>query len=684
MNRIIFLIFVLFVGITNSVKAQLDENKAKAMWILNIASQITWNEEEEEFNIAVFGEGKVYQELKIMAQAKTIHNKPVKVQLLKRYNKLGTSIVPHILFVDKKENLYIDAVLTQILGTKTLLITDRIHEPEYTMINFTDNIQGDKPFRINEKVMQKQNFTASKTLLKVGGSESVLRELYTDIEKQLKAEKAELERQKEQIANQTALLDELKSKIENQKSELSEKEKLIDAKQSELVQQSAQLEQMRKKVNAQRYELQKNLGNLSKQSAALDSQQLMLKQAKDEFISQNERIQKANEELISKQAQIGEIDKLLGESEQTVARQQREKIVLSALLGLILILVIFIALEYRKKKKVNRLLHEQNININTQKEEIQSINENLQHQTLVIEASNRELAAKEHILQQNNEELQTVLAQVSEQKDLIEQKNEAITGSINYAKRIQDAILSNPKLLSSKFEDAFVYYKPHSIISGDFYWFATDFPKPGHNIIIAADCTGHGVPGAFMTILGNTLLDQIILSEKIYDPSIILQELDKRLVKVLKKDMNASSSQFGVNDGMDLTVSVFDTENKTITFAGAKNPVLIFRDTELFEMKGAIFPVGGQELRKGIEKTFDNQVFNYSKGDMYFAFSDGFQDQLGGMANRKFMRERYYKLLKAISKLPTNKQTDMLNEDHLSWKGSNEQTDDILIIGVKL
>jgi len=262
--------------------------------------------------------------------------------------------------------------------------------------------------------------------------------------------------------------------------------------------------------------------------------------------------------------------------------------------------------------------------------------------------------------------------EIREKNEELEEKNKNINDSITYASRIQNAVLGNPAELNSMFKDAFLFFKPHSIVSGDFYWLhqSNEF-----KIVIAADCTGHGVPGAFMTMLGHNFLEEIIDNQKIIMPDKILYELDKKISGSLNKDSNKQ-----VNDGMDIAVLTFDSLQNKAFFCGAKNPLCIVRNKNLEVVKASKHPIGGQIEKK----EFELHEFDLVKDTTFYIYSDGFQDQFGGKDKRKFMSKNFRDLLLEISDFDMTKQKEILNDSLNLWKGDNHQTDDILVIGIKV
>lgn len=255
----------------------------------------------------------------------------------------------------------------------------------------------------------------------------------------------------------------------------------------------------------------------------------------------------------------------------------------------------------------------------------------------------------------------------------IEIKNKDITDSINYSKRIQEATLPPKELKNQLFPDAFVLFKPKDIVSGDFYWFAE---KNGHRLIAACDCTGHGVPGALMSMIGNNLLNQIVNEKGITSSDEILNQLHSEVRKTLKQNEQPES-----RDGMDIALVVFNNKNE-IDFAGAQRPLWIIQKNELTEIKPNKFSIGG--LQTETNRVFINHKIQLTKGDAIYLFSDGFVDQFGGEHGKKYMTKNFKKLLLNICEEPMLKQERMVEKELDDWRGKSEQVDDVLIIGIKI
>jgi ligand-binding sensor domain-containing protein/serine phosphatase RsbU (regulator of sigma subunit) len=272
-------------------------------------------------------------------------------------------------------------------------------------------------------------------------------------------------------------------------------------------------------------------------------------------------------------------------------------------------------------------------------------------------------------------ELEARTSVVVKQKEEIELQNIGITDSINYAKRIQSNILPDINKLKEAFKDAFVLFHPRDIVSGDFYWF--DKLEDDKFIIVCADSTGHGVPGAFMSMIGSTLLQDIVSRKKVSKPSQILTLLDKQIFSTLNQNVELGVS----NDGMDMVVCEFNIKTRHLRFASAMRPVIIVLDGESYYIKGNRSSVGGESV---IEKFFDDQEYYLNEGDTVYLFSDGLPDQFGGIDGKKMKIARLKHLIEQVSKLPMNEQKDAIAKFFFDWKGSYDQVDDILLMGVKV
>ena len=262
---------------------------------------------------------------------------------------------------------------------------------------------------------------------------------------------------------------------------------------------------------------------------------------------------------------------------------------------------------------------------------------------------------------------------IEEQKKIVEEKNREITDSINYAKKIQGALIPSEEQFASYFKEAFVLFKPKDIVSGDFYWIS----KRKSKIYYAtADCTGHGVPGGFMTMLGITFLDEIVNEKNIEQPAEILNALRDKLIITLKQTAAAGENK----DGMDIALCCFDVENKNLQYAGANNSLYILRDGMMIQHKPDKQPCGFYHELKG----FTNHSIHVAPGDIIYTFSDGYADQFGGPKGKKFKYKQLHETIVANSKQPMAFQKTALEKSFEEWRKPLEQIDDVLLIGVRV
>lgn len=265
--------------------------------------------------------------------------------------------------------------------------------------------------------------------------------------------------------------------------------------------------------------------------------------------------------------------------------------------------------------------------------------------------------------------------EVIQQKDELTVKNKHITDSINYAKRLQDSLLPNKHFIGSFFKDYFILYKPKDIISGDFYWF---FKGEKHLYLVVADCTGHGVPGALMSMLGHSFLNEIIKENQSLSAGEVLKCLHEKVNIALSR----SGDKQKVTDGMDVSLLKMNAETKEIEYSGAKRPLWLIKGEEIRIIKGSKFPIGGNQ--RGEDYQYETNSFIGEEGMCCYLFSDGYPDQFGFETGQKFMTKRFRTVLQDISLLPMYEQKTHLNQLFEMWRGLQDQTDDVLVVGIKL
>lgn len=294
---------------------------------------------------------------------------------------------------------------------------------------------------------------------------------------------------------------------------------------------------------------------------------------------------------------------------------------------------------------------------------------------------------QENILLENKVQLRTRQLEeknkiVEEQKKEVLEKNTKITDSINYAKRIQNAILPSDEFVKATLPESFILFKPKDIVSGDFYWLAEKqnslTPHSSKIIIAVADCTGHGVPGAFMSMIGHTLLNEIVNVKNITEPDQILNLMNKGIVSLLHQNTDDAGTQ---DDGMDISIITMDKVKNEIEFAAANHVGYLFCNNQLISLKGDVYSIGGMFGNMDIE--FINRKYAIAPGSTVYLYTDGFVDQFGGEKNSKFLTSRFEQLLKEIQNESMEQQYLKLEATFNAWKDAKNQTDDVLVLGIR-
>ena len=441
---------------------------------------------------------------------------------------------------------------------------------------------------------------------------------------------------------------------------VDEFESLMTARNEELSSERSRLtkeaEDIRKKLDdeniteAQRQLLLKRLDritdDLTKNKVTSDSLSRLQAKVVDE-VRNKLKLAQTQSDLAQKEKQA-----LALKQKAQQAENQRNTLIFASVAIILLLLVIAFFIFNRRNRKQNKLLGEKVTEINRK---------------------NEMLEESKNILDRKN-------AQLKNQQQELERQHTKITDSIRYALTIQESILPAQEFIAEAFQDYFILYKPKDIVAGDFYWFAQ---KGGNAIISAIDCTGHGVPGGFMTMIGNTLLNQIVKEDNITDPKEILTQLNVKVKETLKEQVKDEGRD---GDGMDLGLINFDMDNHLATFCGAKTPLFYVKskDKELAYIKGTNISIGSTLSRK--KKEFSSHAINFEKGDIFYLASDGFQDQLGGPSGgkQKFLKKKFISLIEEVSVLPMEEQAQKFEDALAGWQGESDQTDDIVILGLKV
>lgn len=257
---------------------------------------------------------------------------------------------------------------------------------------------------------------------------------------------------------------------------------------------------------------------------------------------------------------------------------------------------------------------------------------------------------------------------------ILEERSNEFQASVTYASRLQQAILPNERLFKEAFDDAFVMYEPKDVVSGDFYWI---YKSENRIYFAVGDCTGHGIPGAMLSIAGNTLLRQIIKSENVTDPAQIISKLDDGITALFNENLTIGNTR----DGMDIAFCIVDYELGIASCCAAGRPIIVVKNGEIIEYKSGLNSVGYFDER---DKDFVSVDFEVESGDQIYLFSDGYTDQFGGENIKKFNRKRFRTLLGSISEMSMKKQRKELELAFDNWKNTHEQIDDVCVVGVRI
>ncbi len=389
-----------------------------------------------------------------------------------------------------------------------------------------------------------------------------------------------------------------------------------------------------------------SMQEIEKLSFEMQAKELKLVHIQDEYEKQlmENEIKEGSIKLLEAQNNLKEYK--IKEGETKIAEQRKILIIIGASLAVVILLLLFIIVLYRQKKK----------NLAIVKKQKEVIDE------------------KNTILSQANEEIAAQRDELEEQKDVLNKQNVEITASIKYAERIQNSILPSHDRISKYIPNYFIFFSPKNIVSGDFYW----FNKKGDEYWGAVvDCTGHGVPGAFMSMIGNSLLNKIILEAEVTTPAILLKRLNKEIDYALNQNRGDDTT----DDGMDMTVVKINSNDKKFTISLANHNAVVVKGDKLHRIEGDIFSIGGLFYSENDE--FTNHEISMDEGTSVYMFSDGYQDQFGGKDNKKYTIEKMEQNFLSIKDKTMQEQQDIMTNEFDEWKGINEQIDDILLVGIK-
>jgi len=631
MKHITIITVLILICFKSSFSQNEFNTPTRAQYIFDLSKYIQWPENltTDYFEIGVVADKDLFENLEQLTNDKLKNEKKYKIYFFQTESDIQPT---HIIYNNKKTGLELDSIYSHIKDYPTLLISEN-YEFHKSMINFVV-LENRCRFELHEEKIAERGIIIPHLLsAQAIKTKADWEDLYNKTEELLEKEKEIVKTQNIQILEQIAQIEAQTQKIDSQIIEIERQTNFIIEQKTQIQQQKKELSFLSKNIDEKQKQLDKSIQILEKQKEEIIAQKTTLEKQKTTLEKQTNDIAQKEELLI---AQENKLNNLLAK-----LKLQRIVLILSIiLLGVFIFLGYFIYRAYRIKKMSNMLLQAKNKEIMAQKEE--------------IEAQRDEIEI---------------------QRDVLAKQKQEITDSIHYASRIQAAVLP-PKEFINKIlpENYFILYKPRDIVSGDFFWIAQ---KDNKTIITVADCTGHGVPGAFMSMLGISFLNEIVNSNNISNADEILNKLREHVIKALHQTGETGENK----DGMDIAMCVIDFDTQKLQFAGAYNPLYLVRNDELLHFKADKMPIG--IYFKG-DKAFSCQEIDIEKGDSIYVFSDGYVDQFGGEDNSKFKSKQFKQLLIDIQKHSMSDQKEILDKTIENWKGKNEQIDDILVMGIKL
>ena len=658
LNLIITAILLLFSNY--SISQTHTPANVKVAYINNFGKYTEWEniKNNKFFRIGVLGQATdEITELNKLKKIKKIKNKPIKIIHFNNYQQITKT---EILYVSKELNYQIDTIYQKIKNNNTLLVTDN-NGIEKSMINFIYE-KNTLNFQINDKNIHKAKLVIAPQLIAMSKSKTELKHLYIETESRLKNEKLTVKKQKEEIYIQKNIIISQNKEIERRKLEIKYQNQKISQQIKEIKQKNTQLNYLSNEINNQQAVLNQRLLILKKQEKKIKSQISLIENQRTDIERRTKKLKKLNNNIALQQNKIDAQKNILNKQVTKIKAQRIALYLFIVIIILVSILVFFVYRSYKiiklSKKRLegkNTAIQKQNYEIAQQKEELQTQRDEIQEQNLILKRVF------------NN----------------IKIKNREITDSIKYAQRIQQSIFPSNNFINELLPNSFILFQPKEILSGDFYFIKQYNPSINKYqndeklIISAVDCTGHGVPGALMSIVGKDLLDHSITELGLSKPSEILESLNTGINNTFKED------NFGyiAKDGMDMALITIEKNTKKLEFAGAKNPIYLIRNNSLSIFKGDIYEIGNTEKK---ENLYTNHEIQLQKDDIIYLFSDGYADQFGGDRGKKLKYKTFQELLLKIHQKPLLEQKNTLYNEFIEWKGEQEQIDDILVIGIKI
>lgn len=628
-----------------------DLAKTKAQSIYNFVNYIEWPniDQAKEFKIGLLGaDPELVDALNNMASNKMIMRLPMKVITFNESSDVKKLPQTEILYVDAANFKNFD-----VTKVKKGVLVVSYNQPDLfrSMISFVV-VDNKLQFAFNSYLTQKADLdihddfkTQAAVYIEDPNQTKKNQQAQEKWESAVEKIVGKLQKGDENVLLSNTELLEVAEKISEQEKNITEQQKKISTQLATFKTQEDSLERQRKKLGLAIAQNKMQEANLMDQKERIDNQL-------NAILSQEQRAQLQEEKLNLTIAQ-----NKLQESELSLKKEE-------------------LNIQEQRIKSQNDILEAQKVNIRAQESRLIKQLEKINSQQTILWLAliaGFAVVACFSLVYRNYKKTKKTNALLENQKFVIEAKHKEITDSIYYAERIQKSFLASKELLDEHLKEYFIFFQPKDVVSGDFYWASK--LNNGKFALVTADSTGHGVPGAIMSLLNITSLERAIEGQS--KPAEILNDTRKIITNRLKND----GSKDGGRDGMDCTFLSFNFENNKLEYAAANNPLWIVRKNEILEFAPDKMPVGRHELDN---VPFEQKTISLEKGDTIYAITDGMPDQFGGPKGKKFMYKRLKELLISISHLSMDEQKDRIKKALDDWMGANEQVDDITLVGVRV
>ncbi len=606
----------------------LSEEWQKSEYLILLSGYISWEDEDQidTFEIGVLASEPVYTELSFKAESRSIKTKPFQVTFFKRIRDIRPV---NILYVGEEINVSLRRVWNRVIDQPVLIVTDSSNLYEYTMINLLSMNFGSDPFEINKANIEAAGLAVSAKILAFGGTEEDLREIYRASEEELAQRKSEIDELNEELQHKQTLLDSSMRALQQRMLE-------IDQLNGEIRLQTIQLDSLSDNVELKQQDLAGKIRLLDEQEGKIGAREAEISTLNEEIAGKEKEIQNRSDTIKEQQRDIRQQKALMDEQQAILDDQslqiewQKHVLIFFIILSmLVLVLGFFVYRAYRVKKRTNRILREKN-----------------------------------HI---------------------IREQNENITASIYYALTIQQAMLPVEDEMNNLFSTFIIFY-PKDIVSGDFYWFShLGKKKSGEDtsFVAVVDCTGHGVPGGFLSMIGARMLSEIINENKVYQTDRILELMDQRLRQALHQHKSEN------DDGMEVCLCKIvrlPPENEKrpeiyISYTGARLPLFLVRNNQPVEtVKADRRTIGGKHFNPS---PFTKKELSLEEGDRIFLATDGLMDQ-NAPSRERFGSPRFIQFINDQGNISMWELKVRLEELMLGFMKTEKQRDDITIMGIKL